>query len=326
MNAMDPADTPELLSWDVGNSDNDRRAFARWSISAAMALLAHGLICTLALRWQAEAGAVEPTATIVIELSPLLTVPEAQEAENLPVPQQVQAEIPPETIVEKDVGEKETVTEQKSAAAAEIVPVQPSSEEVEVERAEPPSQKFETVESEAKSDVELARLPEENDKRRIDVPQSELGGMRPPEQMPKSKPVTRVSNKPQKRLLNVTATKPQTAPAHEAATPQAPAISTPSNSNALPNWKSQVIGILERNKRYPPEAQARQEHGTSSLAFSLNRQGRVTSAHIAGSSGSSALDAETLSLVQRVQPFPPPPADVGGAQISLVVAIRYNSR
>jgi len=126
-----------------------------------------------------------------------------------------------------------------------------------------------------------------------------------------SSPVAKpVPNKPQSRAVDPTAAKPRTAFAREA-TPQVPAVSTPSNSNALSNWKSQIIGILERNKRYPPEAQAHQEHGISNLAFSLNRQGQVTSARIAGSSGSSALDAGTLSLVLRVQPFPPPPPEVG---------------
>jgi protein TonB len=146
------------------------------------------------------------------------------------------------------------------------------------------------------------------------------------DQTAQPKLVKPVTNKPQKRALNAPTTKQQTALAREAATPQAPALSTPSNSNALPNWKSQIMGILERNKRYPPEAEARQEHGISNLAFSLNRQGHVISAHIAASSGSSALDAETLSLVHRAQPFPPPPPEVGGAQISLVVPIRYTSR
>jgi periplasmic protein TonB len=62
------------------------------------------------------------------------------------------------------------------------------------------------------------------------------------------------------------------------------------------------------------------EEGTAHLAFTINRQGRVTSTHIVGSSGSLALDAETLECVHRVS-IPPPPA---GAQISLVVSLRYN--
>jgi periplasmic protein TonB len=81
------------------------------------------------------------------------------------------------------------------------------------------------------------------------------------------------------------------------------------------------IGISERNKRYPPAAQSNHEEGTAHLAFTIDRQGRVASAHIAGCSGSAALAAETL--VHRVS-IPPPPAEMAGAQISPVVSLRYN--
>jgi protein TonB len=308
-----------------GTVDKDRRDLARWSISAAVALLAHGLIAILALHWQPEAGAVEPTATIVIELSPLLSAPKAQDLEAPPVPQQAQAENPPDEIVEKHIEKAEIVAKENYTTTVSPV-LSKVREDGEVDRAEPPAQKFETVEIEERSEVELPQLPEKNDKIRIDMPRSEPGNIKQHEQTAQPKPIKQAPDKPQRPAVTLAATKPQTAQAREAATPQAPALSTPSNSNALPNWKSQVIGILERNKRYPSEAQARQERGTSNLAFSLNRQGRVTSAHIAGSSGSPTLDAETLSLVHRVQPFPPPPPEVAGAQISLLVAIRYNAR
>ena len=61
------------------------------------------------------------------------------------------------------------------------------------------------------------------------------------------------------------------------------------------------------------------------LAFSLDRQGRVTASRIAKSSGSSALDEATLDLVRRAQPFPAPPPEMGG-EVNLSVPIRYNIR
>jgi protein TonB len=96
------------------------------------------------------------------------------------------------------------------------------------------------------------------------------------------------------------------------------------NSDALPNWKTQLVAKLERSKRYPSEA--RGDHGTAQLAFSVDRHGGVHNARIVRSSGSSALDHETLALVQRAQPLPPPPPEVQGAQIPILVPIRYNER
>jgi periplasmic protein TonB len=99
-----------------------------------------------------------------------------------------------------------------------------------------------------------------------------------------------------------------------------------SNANAIPTWKRLVVGVLERHKRYPEAAQARNQHGTVELAFSLDRQGRVTASRIEKSSGSSALDEATLDLVRRAQPFPPPPPEMAGAEVNLSVPIRYNIR
>lgn len=95
------------------------------------------------------------------------------------------------------------------------------------------------------------------------------------------------------------------------------------DSNAVPNWRSQLVARLERNKRYPAEAQARGETGTVQLAFTVDRNGGAHSVRLIRSSGSSALDRETLTLIDRAAPFPPPPPEMGGGQIAVVVPIRY---
>jgi periplasmic protein TonB len=96
------------------------------------------------------------------------------------------------------------------------------------------------------------------------------------------------------------------------------------NSDALPNWKTLLVAKLERAKRYPSEA--RGDQGTAQLAFSVDRQGGIHNARITHSSGSAALDHETLALVQRAAPLPPPPPELPGAQIPIVVPIRYSAR
>ena len=98
------------------------------------------------------------------------------------------------------------------------------------------------------------------------------------------------------------------------------------NPYAVPNWKSRLVATLERNKRYPAEARVRGEQGVAQLAFSIDRHGGVHHARIVHSSGSRLLDEATLALVERAQPLPPPPAELAGAEIAIVVPIRYNIR
>ncbi|MBV9558149.1 MAG: energy transducer TonB [Pseudolabrys sp.] len=129
---------------------------------------------------------------------------------------------------------------------------------------------------------------------------------------------------PEKKKVAKLTTAP--APAeHRAPVAAAPAPGA-SGSNAVPNWKSQLVSVLERNKRYPSEARARGDQGVAQVAFSVDRSGGVHNVRITRSSGSSALDSETLSLVQRVSPLPPPPAEMGGGQIAIAVPIRYSVR
>jgi protein TonB len=101
-------------------------------------------------------------------------------------------------------------------------------------------------------------------------------------------------------------------------TSPAPPQPTRARANTA-TWQSQVMTLLEHNKRYPPEARARGEHGAAKFAFRIDGDGHLMSSRIVASSGSAALDAETLALLQRVQPFPPPPADFAGSEMTWVL-------
>ena len=89
------------------------------------------------------------------------------------------------------------------------------------------------------------------------------------------------------------------------------------------SWKRRLALHLQRNKRYPPEAHTKREHGIVKVSFVVDRQGHIMSSTIAKSSGSNALDRETLALLQRAQPLPTPPSDVGGSQFAFSVPILF---
>jgi protein TonB len=102
-------------------------------------------------------------------------------------------------------------------------------------------------------------------------------------------------------------------------------VPQPSRARAdMATWKSQIVTILEHSKRYPGEARSRGEQGTARLAFSIDQDGHLLSSRIVSSSGSVALDAEALALVGRAQPFPPPPPELAGNE--LTVPLRFNIR
>ncbi len=107
----------------------------------------------------------------------------------------------------------------------------------------------------------------------------------------------------------------------------APATTAPPRPHSSPvatsNWHRQIAIQLERHKSYPAAAIARHETGIASVAFTLDRGGRVLAAHIVRTSQMSALDAEALATVRRASPFPPPPVDLPGQRFDFVVPIQF---
>ena len=121
-------------------------------------------------------------------------------------------------------------------------------------------------------------------------------------------------------------TAPQAIPERQAAIPAAPTQGriVPNTSDAVPTWKSRIVALLERHKRYPEAAQSRHQQGIAQVLFTLDRLGRVIHSRILRSSGASLLDEEALALLLRAQPFPPPPPEVPGERVDLSVPIRFN--
>ena len=111
-----------------------------------------------------------------------------------------------------------------------------------------------------------------------------------------------------------------------AALSAAPVEGSPSSALSAQQWAGRISAAIERHKRYPAEAKSRGEQGVTEVAFSIDRQGHLLSSKIIRSSGYAALDQETLTTLQRAQPFPPPPPTHPGVHFDFKVPIRFNIR
>lgn len=96
------------------------------------------------------------------------------------------------------------------------------------------------------------------------------------------------------------------------------------NSQAVATWRSQILAMVERNKRYPEAARVRREQGIAQIRFTLDRNGMVGDARVMQTSGSDALDNEAIALLKRAQPFPAPPDGLAGNNVVAVkLPIRF---
>ena len=273
-----------------------RRRLADWLRWAASFVIVLGLhataAATLLTHWRPTDEAVAGGPVILIDLAPVAAAPAAPPSEAAPGPQQVQA--PPEPVAEpldKPEPDKPEIT-------AAVTP----KEEPPVEKVEPPA-----------PPVETPPIPE--------TPPVLADVVMPP-----PRPAHKIAEPTHRRkLADLNSAPPKTE--HRATRAVAPAPGAAAHDpNAVPQWKTALVARLERYKRYPSEAQAHGDEGVAQLAFSVDRSGGVHNARIVRSSGSSLLDRATLDLIARAQPLPPPPPEVRGAQIAIVVPINYNLR
>jgi len=278
----------------IGFTADDLVDLRRWAICGAIVVLTHGGIAAAMVTWHDPDEAAEPAAAIVLEFVPVPVAPAMPQMEIPPGPEQVMSDASPNKPTESLEEKIEEKIEQKVEAKLE----QKVDEKVETKPVEEPP-------------------PEVSP-----APNPEVAVQPPPPQEVKQETPKRQEPRPPAPTTSA----PQAIPDQLAAIPAAPmqAQINPTNSNVVPTWKTQIVALLERNKRYPETAQSRREQGVAQVFFSLDRQGRVLESRVVRSSGANALDEEALALLRRAQPFPAPPRELAGDHIDLTVPIRFN--
>ncbi|MGA7810358.1 energy transducer TonB family protein, partial [Bradyrhizobium sp.] len=88
------------------------------------------------------------------------------------------------------------------------------------------------------------------------------------------------------------------------------------------SWESDVLARIRHAATYA--ANGSRDSGTVRIGFTVDRNGRLVSRRLAGSSGSAALDSAAMSVIERAQPFPHFPAGMTQAQIALTVPLHLH--
>jgi len=266
----------------------------RWAISGAIVVAAYGGIAVAMVNWHDTIDAAEPAAAIVVEFAPMPVGPLTEQTDIPPGPEMTMSDAsmarPTETIEEK-IEEKEQKIEAKLERKVE--------EKIESKPVEEPPPEVPPAPS-----PEVALAP---------PPTPEIKQETPQRQEPRPPAPTTAA--------------PQPIPDQTAAiAPAAPSQGqvNPLNSKAVATWRTQIVALIERHKRYPAAAQARHEQGIAQVLFALDRVGHVLESRVVRSSGVASLDEEALALLRRAQPFPAPPAEFPGERVTVTLPLRFN--
>ena len=154
---------------------------------------------------------------------------------------------------------------------------------------------------------------------------------KPAEPAPQAKPVTVPERSAHKPAADEKAEreKHKTAPPKPAAAP----ASKPAQLAMAPNsgadsegaragrasWESELAAHIRRYATY--SANGSRESGTVRVGVSIDRNGRLLSRRLAGSSGSPVLDSAAMAVIERAQPYPRFPAGMSQAQIALTIPL-----
>ncbi len=95
---------------------------------------------------------------------------------------------------------------------------------------------------------------------------------------------------------------------------------------AVHDFQAKLLRHLNRHKRYPAGARVKREQGVVFVRFTMDRRGNVMKAVIERTSRFSSLNEEGVALLARAQPLPPPPLELAGNAIELIVPVEFSLR
>ncbi|MER9006825.1 MULTISPECIES: energy transducer TonB [unclassified Mesorhizobium] len=294
------------------------REIGLWAAAAIVIVGAHVAfvyaVQSFSLANMADGG---PPPAVAIELSPMMVAPavrvdSAADVVTPEPPNQIEeavAELKP--VVEPEPGKPELVTEKREAAQLD------KTAPIETAAAEQPDQSPPL--DEVVPDIVPTIAPDVV----IPLPQTKPAETKPVE----AKPIEKAKKAAEKPKPKPKEKKEKAAPAKAvvtasvdqkaAAKASAPKASQSRGSSvSASKWNSQLIGWINRHKRYPSAARSRRAVGTANVTFVVSASGKVTSVRLTRSSGDADLDRAALGILQGATVPAPPPEKAGTAVVA----------
>jgi len=217
------------------------------------------------------------------------------------------------------------------AASAILIEMAPIAAESAAEHANLPIAPLQEVQAEPDQTPEAQKDPDKVDPE----PERKLPDVKPAEEapppLPPTPPVTaevvlppegpKVEQKPLPPRKNVAvATAPERA---ERVAPRQRASQVGAASTSPNVMQSYVMNVIRPHiMRHISHTRV---NGVVTVTFAITRQGRLTAQRVSKSSGHSELDSAALATLQRAQPYPPPPPELGNqTTFNFVLPLRYN--
>jgi len=95
---------------------------------------------------------------------------------------------------------------------------------------------------------------------------------------------------------------------------------------AVETFQMKLLRHVNQNLRYPPPARVKRQEGVVMVRFAMDRRGYIRDASVETPSRFAALNDESLAVLARAQPFPPPPVELEGDPIQMILPVKFSLR
>jgi protein TonB len=288
---------------------------ALWTVAALLVAAAHvGLVAAYVLLRPVPEGVAEApvidVAFVPAAETPAPAAPEAKPAEPTP-PVEQSDPTPPK---DEPVVTREAVKEPEPpppAKAETVPPPEPVPPPVALQAPEPTAEPVRPD--------QITVMPPPPPKPAEQTPEAKKPA--PVPERAAHKPVTDEKadkEKKQKTAPPKPAAAPGSRPAQLAMAPN-PGTDSEGARAGRASWESEVAAHIRRYATY--SANGSRESGTVRVGVTIDRNGRLVSRRLAGTSGSSVLDSAAMAVIARAAPYPRFPPGMNQAQIALTIPL-----
>ena len=95
---------------------------------------------------------------------------------------------------------------------------------------------------------------------------------------------------------------------------------------AIVAFQMDLLRKVNRNLRYPQSSRVNLEEGVVLVRFTMDRKGNVSNVAVEKGSDFPLLNDEAIAVLMRAQPFPPPPRELAGDTIDMVLPVKFSLR
>lgn len=100
-------------------------------------------------------------------------------------------------------------------------------------------------------------------------------------------------------------------------------FSSGAQAGDIKDWQVKIVKLVAKKQVYPRAAMRKELEGRAKVRVNIDRSGAIVSHEIITPTGEEVFDKEIPKLIERINPLPTPPSELGDDQLSFVLPLSW---